>query len=141
MGEEVSLAAMSAAPALHPQLAKQLAGRQHVPLQPDCGAQALGVARKCSLTSTASWGCKATPSVLSRYRNSLCKTGAHFVGRPVKREVTESYTEDKYEARPDNIKVRDCHGLLLQWLVTAGDSWHLGFLHKAWGTAPDEGLL
>ena len=63
MGEEVSLAAMSAAPALHPQLAKQLAGRQHVPLQPDCGAQALGVARKCSLTSTASWGLQS---------NTLC---------------------------------------------------------------------
>ena len=50
----------------------------------------------------------ASPSVLFRYRNSLCKTGAHFVGRPVRREITENYTEDKYEARPDNIKVRDC---------------------------------
>ena len=63
---------------------------------------------------------KATPSALFRYRNSLCKTGAHFVGRPVKREITESYTEDKYEARPDNIKVRACHvskSLLLQFPV------------------------
>ena len=69
-----------------------------------------------------------TPSVLFRYRNSLCKTGAHFVGRPVKREITETYTEDKYEARLDNIKVRECHvfkSLLLQCEVTPADLWHL----------------
>ena len=72
--------------------------------------------------------CNTSFSVLVRYRNSLCKTGAHFVGRPVKREITESYTEDKYEARLDNIKVRDCHVskfLLLQWLVAAAGSCHL----------------
>ncbi|KAK9830273.1 hypothetical protein WJX72_010744 [[Myrmecia] bisecta] len=39
-----------------------------------------------------------------RYRHGLCRKGEYFVGRPVSRTVTETYTECVWELQPENIK-------------------------------------
>lgn len=40
-----------------------------------------------------------------RFRNSLCRTGQYFVGRPARRSVTEQYEQPIYDLQPEHIKV------------------------------------
>jgi len=41
---------------------------------------------------------------VKQYRNGICRLGEYYVGQPITRTVTETYTETEFEIQPDKIQ-------------------------------------